>query len=260
MGMGLFRKEILSWQNKAELEILNADNEAEMETWNRLVASKKSEVSDKITDQQTKIKEKLSDYYRKKDRHVNLIEKYKVDFINSINSLANEIQHSVHNKLDCVLEQKISSKKVQDIQREYRAVIEKRVMKLLSDCKESTLTDEQLTHEFEKMWNGATVNVSGLKERDIAACVLNQLRKNFSNQNVNKELQNIGDLTDIGKDQFKTTRDHVDSYMKKFQYQFSGDLQRFADSVIDTSTKFVLDKTKTNGDYHDSFTRDLLKK
>uniref|UniRef100_A0A4W6CX54 Upregulator of cell proliferation n=1 Tax=Lates calcarifer TaxID=8187 RepID=A0A4W6CX54_LATCA len=255
-----FRKEILSWQNKAELEILNADNEAEMETWNRLVASKKSEVSDKITDQQTKIKEKLSDYYRKKDRHVNLIEKYKVDFINSINSLANEIQHSVSNKLDCVLEQKISSKKVQDIQREYRAVIEKRVMKLLSDCKESTLTDEQLTHEFEKMWNGATVNVSGLKERDIAACVLNQLRKNFSNQNVNKELQNIGDLTDIGKDQFKTTRDHVDSYMKKFQYWWNGDLQSFADSVIDTSTKFVLDKTKTNGDYHDSFTRDLLKK
>uniref|UniRef100_A0A4W6FG26 VLIG-type G domain-containing protein n=1 Tax=Lates calcarifer TaxID=8187 RepID=A0A4W6FG26_LATCA len=181
-----FRKEILSWQNKAELEILNADNE-----------------------------EKLSDYYKKKDRHINLIEKYKVDFINSINSLANEIQHSVHNKLDCVLEQKISSKKVQDIQREYRAVIEDQVMKLLSDCKESTLTDEQLTHEFEKMWNGATVNVSGLKERDIAACVLNQLRKNFSNLNVNKELQNIGDLTDIGKDQFKTTRDHVDSYMKK---------------------------------------------
>ncbi|XP_018548572.1 interferon-induced very large GTPase 1-like [Lates calcarifer] len=255
-----FRKEILSWQNKAKLEILNADNEAEMETWNRLVASKKGEVSDKITDQQTKIKEKLSDYYRKKDRHVNLIEKYKADFINNINSLANEIQHSVSNKLDCVLEQKISSKKVQDIQREYRAVIEKRVMKLLSDCKESTLTDEQLTHQFEKMWNGATVNVSGLKERDIAACVLKQLRKNFLNRNVNKELQKIKDLSKIGMDPFKTRRYHVDSYVEQFQNWWNGDLQSFADSVIDTSTKFVLDKTKANGDYHDSFTRDLLKK
>ncbi|XP_023248934.1 up-regulator of cell proliferation-like [Seriola lalandi dorsalis] len=255
-----FRKEILSWQTEAELEILNADNESQVETWNRLVETKKSEVSKKITDRQETMKEKLSDYYKRKDRHVNLIEKYKGDFINNINSLANEIKHSVCTKLDCTLELKISSKKAQDIQRGYRGVIEERVMKLLRDCKESKLSDEQLTDEFENMWVEATVNVYAQKEQDIAACVREQLRKNFSNLNVNEQLQNIGDLKKIGKDQFKTKIDHNTTLMEKLQNMWKGDLQSFADSVIESCTKFIDDKVKTNGDYHDSFTKDLLEK
>uniref|UniRef100_A0A3B4WZ37 VLIG-type G domain-containing protein n=1 Tax=Seriola lalandi dorsalis TaxID=1841481 RepID=A0A3B4WZ37_SERLL len=206
-----FRKEILSWQTEAELEILNADNESQVETWNRLVETKKSEVSKKITDRQETMKEKLSDYYKRKDRHVNLIEKYKGDFINNINSLANEIKHSVCTKLDCTLELKISSKKAQDIQRGYRGVIEERVMKLLRDCKESKLSDEQLTDEFENMWVEATVNVYAQKEQDI-------------------QLQNIGDLKKIGKDQFKTKIDHNTTLMEnnnhhKTTTQFEIDLK-----------------------------------
>ncbi|XP_056232376.1 up-regulator of cell proliferation-like [Seriola aureovittata] len=255
-----FRKEILSWQTEAELEILNADNESQLETWNRLVTSKKSEVSEKITDQQKIMKEKLSDYYKRKDKHVNLIEKQKGDFFNSITKLGNEIKHSVCIKLDCILEQKISSKKAQDIQRDYRGVIEERVMKLLSDCKESKLSDEQLTYEFEKMWAEATINVSGLKERDIIACVLKQMRKNFSNLNVNEKLQNIEDLKEIGRDPFKTTIHHTDSFMKKFKKLWRADVQSFADSVIESCTRFILDKVKTTGDYQDSFTKDLLEK
>uniref|UniRef100_A0A3B4TGE1 VLIG-type G domain-containing protein n=1 Tax=Seriola dumerili TaxID=41447 RepID=A0A3B4TGE1_SERDU len=256
-----FRKEILSWQSGAELEILNADNESQLETWNRLVETKKSEVSETITDQQTIMKKKLSDYYKRKDRHVNLIEKYKGDFINNINSLANEIKHSVCTILDCTLELKISTKKAQDIQRKYRGVIEERVMKLLGDCKESTLSDEQLTCEFEKMWVEATVNVSAQKERDIAACVREQLRKNFSNLNVNEKLQNIRDQEEIGRGQFKIRSDHVDSFKRKFKQLFKPtDLQSFADSVIESCTQFIDDKVKTNGDYHDSFTKDLLEK
>uniref|UniRef100_A0A3B4UM51 Up-regulator of cell proliferation-like n=1 Tax=Seriola dumerili TaxID=41447 RepID=A0A3B4UM51_SERDU len=223
-----FRKEILSWQTEAELEIKNADNESQLETWNRLVEKKKSEVSKKIKDRQATMMKTLSDYYKKKDRHVNLIEKYKGDFINNINSLANEIKHSVCTILDCTLELKISTKKAQDIQRGYRSVIEERVMKLLRDCKESKLSDEQLTHEFEKMWA--------------------------------EQLQNIGDLKKIGRDQFKTKRDHAETLMEKLQNMWKGDLQSFADSVIESCTQFIDDKVKTNGDYHDSFTKDLLEK
>ncbi|XP_070762960.1 up-regulator of cell proliferation-like [Enoplosus armatus] len=255
-----FRKEILSWQTAAELEIVNADCESQVETLNTLRASKQSEVFNKTALQQTIMKEKLSNYYKRKDRYVNLIEKYKMDFFNSISSLANEIKHSAYTKLEYVLEQKIGSKNAQDIQRQYRGVIEERVMKLLSDCKDSTLSDEQLTHEFEKMWAQATVNVPGLTEQDIPTCILNQLRKNFSNRNVNEKLQNIDELKEIGKGQFMTRRDHMDSFMKRAQHMWGCDLQGFADSVIEISTQFILQKTKTNGDYHDSFTRDLLEK
>ncbi|XP_008283369.1 up-regulator of cell proliferation-like [Stegastes partitus] len=254
-----FRKEILSWQTEAETEIKNANNEAQEETWNGLVELKKSEVSQKITDQRTLMKEKLQQYYKRKDRHINLIEKYKADFFNSISSLANEIEQSVTTNLDCILALKKTTKKAQDIQRKCRGEIEEKVMKLLRDCKDSTLSDEQLTCEFEKMWAGATAElpVSGLKEHDIAGSVLTQLRKNFSNLNVNEELQNI-DLTETGRGPFKVSRDHIDSWLKK--YLWTGALQSFTNSVIESCTRFVFDKVKTSGDYHDSFTMDLLEK
>ncbi|XP_053184258.1 up-regulator of cell proliferation-like [Scomber japonicus] len=257
-----FRKEILSWQTKAELEILNCDSESDVQVWSTLVKSKKSEASDKIKSEKRQMTEKLTTYYKKKDQNVNLIEKYKTDFFNSISNLAKEITHSANNKFDYILVLKISSKQAQDILSKYRARIEDKVMKLLRACKGSQLSDQQLTHEFEKMWTEATKNVSGLKERDIAASVLEQLRSNFSNRNVNEEFQNIRDLKEFGKGPFKTRREHMDSFLKKFGSLVwgLGDLQNFADTVIESCTRFVHDKTKTKTDYQDSFTRDLLEK
>ncbi|XP_044213900.1 interferon-induced very large GTPase 1-like isoform X1 [Thunnus albacares] len=258
-----FRKEILSWQKEAELEILNSDNEVDIQTWSILVESKKSEVSEKIATEARQMKEKLTNYYKKKDQNVNLIEKYKTDFFKSISSLAKEIKQSVNNKLDYVLELKKSSKNVQDIQKKYRGGVEDEVMKLLSACKNSDkLSDEQLKQKFEKMWTEATKNVSGLKEQDIAASVLNQLRKNFTNRKVNEKFQKIKNLKEIEKDPFKTKHEHTDSWMKKAGYLWKGDakLQKFADSVIESCTRFVFDKAKENTDYHDSFIRELLEK
>ncbi|CAK6984088.1 up-regulator of cell proliferation-like isoform X3, partial [Scomber scombrus] len=98
--------------------------------------------------------------------------------------------------------------------------------------------------------------------RDIAASILNLLRNNFANRNVNENFQQIKDLKEFGNDPFKTTRDHLDSWWDKAGSVFwkQGELQKFADSVIESSTQFVLDKAKSNTDYHDSFTRDLLEK
>ncbi|XP_008283376.1 interferon-induced very large GTPase 1-like, partial [Stegastes partitus] len=256
-----FRKEILSWQGEAEIEIKNADNESQLGTWSELVESKKSEVSSKIQNERKIMTKKLHEYYQSKDRHVNLIEKYKIDFIKSINSLAKETQQSVSTKLHCILELKISTEKAQDIQRQYRGVIEEKVMKLLSDCKDNKLSDEQLTDVFEDMWAKATANISGLKERDITRCVLMQLRKSFSNRNVNEELQDV-DLKEAGRGPFKTHKGHVQKmyFNQMVKHWRTGDLQSFTDNVIESCTRFIHDKANTDGDYHDSFTRDLLEK
>ncbi|CAB1437108.1 unnamed protein product [Pleuronectes platessa] len=87
-----------------------------------------------------------------------------------------------------------------------------KVMKLLGDCEASRLTEEELTQEFEKMWAEATVDLSGLKERDIAACVLKQLRKHFCNQNVNEALQkclksSMKELKDQLEEEFSNSDD-----------------------------------------------------
>ncbi|XP_061738686.1 up-regulator of cell proliferation-like [Nerophis ophidion] len=253
------QKEIFSRQTAAELEIVNANNEVGLETWNSLVTAKKTELAQEIELQQKKMEKKLLDYYRKRDRNVKLTERYKTDFFNSITSVSNEIRHSVNAKLDRVLDLKIAKKKALDIQQEYRGRIEERVMKLLGDCKDTRLSDDQLREEFDKMWASATINVPALKEEDIPASILTQLKKNFSNRNVNEELQHVQDLQGCGTGTFKTRHDHVDPL-----YATDGDtwadFQRYADDIIDTERQFVIDQTQSMGYYHESFSRDLLRR
>ncbi|XP_062292790.1 interferon-induced very large GTPase 1-like [Scomber scombrus] len=258
-----FRKEIISWQTQAELEILNCDNESDILDWITLVKSKKSEASEKIASEERKMKEKLTNYYKKKGQNVNLIKKYKIEFFKSISSLAKEIKYSVNNKLDCALHMRKSSKEVQDIHKKYRCVIEQQVMKLLSDCKNYKLSDEQLTEEFEKMWTEVTVNVGGLKEQNISENILINLRKNFLNRNVNEELQNIGDLTEIGRNGFQAGNEHVKN-AKTFNVFRKKDikiyLQTTADGVIESCRHSVVEIVKTEQDYHETLTKELLDK
>ncbi|XP_057708193.1 up-regulator of cell proliferation-like [Corythoichthys intestinalis] len=251
------RKEILSWQKEAELEILNANKEENLHT---LIKIKKLELSEEIKKQEGKLIEKLTNYYRRTDRHVNLIEKYKTDFESSSSSLSNEIQYSVNTELDRAFERKIGLLKAQDIQEKYRSVIEERVIKLLHDFKDLRMSDDQLREEFEKMWNAATANVSTLKEQDIPAKVLIQLKNNFSNRKGNENLGHVKSLEDLGKGPFEIRGYHVDSLIKTFQFMCTGDLTHFANNVIDISVQFALDKCTSDGDYHDSFTRDLLQR
>ncbi|XP_047436740.1 up-regulator of cell proliferation-like, partial [Mugil cephalus] len=166
-----FRKEILSWQTEAEVEILNAGNESEPQHLTELVESREQQVSEKIEVQQQLMKQKVVDYYKRKNVHANLIEKYKTDFINNVSCLAKEIKRSVHSKLDYVLELRKSSKEIQDIQRKHREMIEEHVRKFVTGekekkkkKKEKTPSVEQLKCEFEKMWTKATEKVSGLPE------------------------------------------------------------------------------------------------
>ncbi|XP_034536800.1 up-regulator of cell proliferation-like [Notolabrus celidotus] len=261
-----FRKEISIWEKAAEMEILNADNESELHHLKEMLKSKKSEGSKTIADQQKRMHQKLLDYYKRKDRHVNLIEKNKSDFFNQIKSLAKEIQHSANNVLDCAREQKKSSKEAEDLQRKHREVIEVQVMKLLSDCKDRSLSEEELEEEFEKMWAEVTINVTGLKERDIPAEVFDQLKKHFLNLNVSEELQNITDLKESGLGQFKAKTEHFETNFLNnvlnfiMQKNMKRELQGLADNVIESCTRFVQDIAKTDRDYHKSDTKDLLEK
>ncbi|CAJ1049922.1 up-regulator of cell proliferation-like [Xyrichtys novacula] len=256
-----FRKEISSCQKAAEMEISNADNDAELHHLNDLVKLKKSEVSSNIKEQQKIMHQKLEDYYKRKDRHVNLIVRYKSEFFIRIDSLSKEIQRSANNDLACALEHKKSSIEAEKLQRKHREVIEEQVMKLLSDCKNRSLSDDELKEEFEKKWAEVTVNVTGLKERDIPAEILKQLKTNLSNQPVTEELNKITDLKEIGKDQFKAKKEHVKMKGLKnylLQKDIKRELQSLANSTIGTLKQYVQGKAKTDRDYHDSFTKGLL--
>ncbi|KAJ4947297.1 hypothetical protein JOQ06_009333 [Pogonophryne albipinna] len=254
-----FKKDLIFWQDGAKLEILNSDNKTHVNTWKTMVASKKTQLIAKIEGGRTEMEKKLDEYYKRTDMHVNLIEKYKSDFRICISKLKEKFQHSVNNALDCALEGKKSSKEAEDIQSKHREMIEEEVTKLLSDREHHTLSDDQLKHDFQQMWTKVTANVSGLKEQNISEKVLEQLRKHFSNRNANEELQNIKDLKDIGKGQFEVKSEHVKVGWKLWEKEeLKRELQSFADTAIESCRLSVCGIAKTDTDYHDSFTKDLL--
>ncbi|XP_067347435.1 up-regulator of cell proliferation-like isoform X2 [Channa argus] len=257
-----FIKEIFSWQKTAQLEINNADTESHLQHLNELVESKKSEVCKKISDEETLMKQKLRDYYKKKNMHINLIRKYKIDFFNSISCLANEIRHSVKSKMDQTLHLRTFSKELQDKMSKYRTVIEDQVMKLVSDCKESKLSDEELREKFERMWTKETENVTDLKVQNICENIIMQLRKSFLNRKVNELFENIGDLKEIGKRGFEVRTEHKKEieFLSCVSAGRIEEIQEIADNIIESCSRFVVDVAKTNTDYHESFIKDLLDK
>ncbi|KAM6980608.1 LOW QUALITY PROTEIN: up-regulator of cell proliferation-like [Aplochiton taeniatus] len=94
-----FKKEMFTWLTAAELEISNFELDADTQPLISLVESKKSEALNEIGSQEMQMKSKLQSYYKRTDRHVKLIEKYKMDFLKSIKSLKEEMTHSVCSQL-----------------------------------------------------------------------------------------------------------------------------------------------------------------
>ncbi|XP_026234187.1 up-regulator of cell proliferation-like [Anabas testudineus] len=254
-----FRREIFSWQKATELEIHNTDTESTLQHLSDLVKSKKSKASEEITAQEKIMKQKLEDYYRRKNIHIDLIRKYKIDFFNSISSLAKEIRHSVNNKLDQALDLSKKSKELKDKMNKFTEVVEEQVLQLLSDCKQSTLSDEELRDEFEKMWTKETNKVTGLKEQNICENILKLLRASFGNRKVNEFFENIGDLTEIGRSSFEVTSSNSSCLLACVPVS-RPTLQDIADNTIESCRQILVDVTKKNTDYHESFTKDLLDK
>nr|XP_023659537.1 up-regulator of cell proliferation [Paramormyrops kingsleyae] len=265
-----FGKQMLQWVAGAEVQIShflieNADNLHDLQQF--ITKIKQNALSELKTEEQ-KMTEKLKEYYKRKDRHVHLIEKYKVDFFNSIRCLQKEIQHSVNNKLDTTVELERNMIKVRDIHSQHMKMIEEQVSRLLKSCKNTNtqLSDEQLSKEFEKMWTKTVKNITGLKERDIASSVFAKLRKNLERRNVNEDLQNVTSLIDYAGETFEVKSKHLKgNWIKKKLNEFlkkeiNAKAQYAINEIIENCQRFVKDLVKSQKDYSDMFTNDLLEK
>ena len=220
-----FRKEILSWQTQAESDILHVHSQSDTEAWNTLVSAKRVEASEQIETQERKIKEKLNNYCRKKEKQVHLIEAFIKEVFESINILAKEIKLSVNNKFDSWLK---CRQQGQENESKRQIAVEHRVMSLLKDHKHGTLSEEQLTKNFDELWTGF----------------------------VKQDVQDIGSLQKTGNVYFEVKGDNqLDGGKDK-----TTELQNLAESIIESCTQCVLVRAKTNTDADDGLTTELLEK
>ncbi|XP_055743551.1 up-regulator of cell proliferation-like [Salvelinus fontinalis] len=265
------RKKIYTWQTKADLQISNLEansfeKQAEIQDLQKLEESLKSEALKMVVTLEKEMTEELDAYYKRKDRNVSLIEKNKIDFFHHIRDVHRDILNTENNKLDMAVKLKISTIEADDIHRKQKVIIEQKVLQLRQNSSDSKtpLSDEQLEDEFGKMWSREVVKISDLEEQDIPSFVFKQLRGDFSNRNVNEELQNAKNLTAYGKEPFKAKSRHICT-MTKLKRMFAikkvkQNVQRFSESVNDTCTRFILDSAKSQTDYHDTLTKEVLQK
>ncbi|XP_028994241.1 up-regulator of cell proliferation-like [Betta splendens] len=258
-----FRRKIYYSQKTAQLKILNAKAEFNLQHLKDLVETKKSEVSEKITVQEKIMKQKLQDYYRSKNIHIDLIREYKIHFYNLIKSIAKEIRLLHSNNLDEALELKKCSKEFQEKMEKYREVIKEQANKLVRE--QPSLSDDQLKEEFEKMWTKETekmMEMMRLKEQNICENIIKVFKGSFVNRKVESFCENIGNLKEQGKDEFHVSTEHeghTNCLSSVFCLRDSS-LQRTANDVIKSAEQMLDDIAKTNTDYHESLTKDLLDK
>ena len=191
-----FKRHIYSWLESATIQISNA--EGSVQTVKGIVEALHTDAKKQIATQEKEMKDKLKNYYKRKDQHVGLVERYKHDFIKNINSLQTEMQNTVKNKLDVALQLKIDMTKVKDLRRKQAAMVEDQVLQLLKNCKgrKDELSDEDLKTDFESMWKTTIVNISGLEERDIPSEILKELHSSLYHRKLTEHMENVKNLTD----------------------------------------------------------------
>ncbi|KAM9465891.1 up-regulator of cell proliferation-like isoform 2-T2 [Clarias gariepinus] len=257
-----FRRHIFSFLSTAEIQISNAESSCVHKVVNAL-----KETSDKeIQIQTTEITQKLKEYYKRKGRNVHLVEKYKTDFVKNIKSLESEMKEYVKKRYDAALDMRRNKEIVEEIHGKQAAMIEEQVLQLLQNYKhKDEVSEEHLKADFEEMWTKVVANITGLKERDVAADVLKQLRASLGNRQVSEDLQNVKNLTNYSKKDFKAKKTHInmgkgfEKLSAVFKMQSAQhDLEVIAVDVITSCTSKIEQLTQLKSDYQETFTKDVL--
>ncbi|KAL0182049.1 hypothetical protein M9458_021424, partial [Cirrhinus mrigala] len=258
------RKQIHTWALEAETKILNHGKfeKSEQCTIEDVYYILIQEAESELSKGQDEITDKIKLYYEQGEGHVELVESYRQDFINSAKSLKTELSNSVKIKLDAALSRRNGMMKVEGIKTTYMDAMEKKVLNLLKDCREnkSDMTDSMLDEAFEKMWQEtvSTLSYTGLQKQDIIKRVLFHLRKNLQSRgsSVAQSLEEVKDLHNQGRGNFVAHKGNIIS--KKWYAQWIKTVQEMSDNLIKDCREFVKAKSESKDDYDDTYIREIL--
>uniref|UniRef100_A0AAR2KW05 VLIG-type G domain-containing protein n=1 Tax=Pygocentrus nattereri TaxID=42514 RepID=A0AAR2KW05_PYGNA len=261
-----FKRHIYSWLESATIQISNAETSSLQEV-EEIVEALNGDAQKEIASQKREMDEKLKTYYKRKDRHVSLVERYKIDFIKNIQSLQTEMINTVRNKLDAAFQLRTNVAKVNELQKKQATMIEHQVLQLLKNCSSRTdeLSDEDLKADFESMWNKALVNISGFKERDVPSEILKELCSSFGHLKINQYMENVKDLTEYASDKFEVSGKRHLPKLKHWKNMVARkivkqEVQSVADTAIQNCRRMIEESAKSKSDYQTFHIKELIKK
>ncbi|XP_071264193.1 interferon-induced very large GTPase 1-like isoform X2 [Salvelinus alpinus] len=266
-----FQKEMYKWMVSAETKISNIGmtDQYPQRSIRDVLQDLMREASGKLSLGEKEIHDNLVKYFEKEDGHVNLVEKYKEDFVSSAKTLRRETENTVRNKLQGAVEIKEGMTELDNIKSSQTSTMEKQVLALLQNCrqKESVLSDEALSEEFEIMWRNtlSEITFKGLPSRDVAQDTFLMLRDNLTTRGSHVNKMVVGTrLVDCGRKAFvlesaswwqpaKNIAKYDDpNYHRK-------KLQDLCDDIIRQCQEFITLRVKSKTDYHDTHIKELLR-
>ncbi|XP_071264099.1 LOW QUALITY PROTEIN: interferon-induced very large GTPase 1-like [Salvelinus alpinus] len=265
------QKEMYTWMVSAETKISNIvmTDQHPQRSIRDVLQDLMIEASGKLSLGEKKIQDNLVKYFEKEDGHVNLVEKYKEDFVSSAKTLRKEIENTVKNKLQGVVEIKEGMAKLNNKSSQANTM-ERKILTLLQNCrkKESVLSDKELRKEFENMWKKtlSDMHFRGLPRRDVAQDAFIMLSGNLSTRGSHVNSMVVGNnLVDCGKREFAVESgglaERVDSLVKHWDIDhYRKKLQELCDDIITQCHLFITQKVENTTDYHDTYIKELLNK
>uniref|UniRef100_A0A8C2DJX3 VLIG-type G domain-containing protein n=1 Tax=Cyprinus carpio TaxID=7962 RepID=A0A8C2DJX3_CYPCA len=258
------RKQMHTWALEAETKILNYGkfNNSEECTVEDVYCNLQNEALSELSNGQNEIIGKIQSYYEQGEGHVELVESYRQDFINSAHSLKTELSNSITRKLDAALSCRNAMIKVEGIKKTYMDTMEKKVLDLLKDCREkkSDMSDSMLDEAFGKMWQEtvSTLSYTGLQQQDIMTRVLLHLRRSLESRgsSMAQSLDKVTDLHNQGHGDFVA---HKGNFISQFwKSQKTKRVEEMSDNLIRDCQEFVKAKRESKDDYDDTYIHEIL--
>ncbi|XP_042184230.1 up-regulator of cell proliferation [Oncorhynchus tshawytscha] len=264
-----FKKHMHTWTTNAETRISNFGTVAmkyQMDNMRDFHSKLKMEASTELVKWEKTILDNLTKYFEQTEVHVHLVERYREDFANSTKGLKREMENSIMSKLEAAFEIRKGMIKLDTIKKNHTAVMEKKVLNLLVNCRKShsERSEKDLDREFEKVWEETVYELSnfeGLRPRDVSSDVFNQLRSNMVQKggSVNEKLNQVK-LKDHGEEPFIVTPEGVFKRFFKGLYmnEHTRKTQAMADNLIAKCKEFVFEKVQKKTDYHETYIQEIL--
>ncbi|XP_036375645.1 up-regulator of cell proliferation-like [Megalops cyprinoides] len=267
-----FRKHMYNWVIEAVTKVSNFDTETLTAQYgsnmDELLTSLKNEGTAELDKSEKQILKNTTEYFKKKDGHVYLVEKYKQEFMNSAKNLRREMQNTVVMKLESAVDNKKGMASVESIKKRYKTIMEQQVLQLLDyhRTEETQMSDKQLEMEFEKMWKKTmeSLSVSGLQRQNVVKEIRSLLESNLKTKagTVHERLSKVTHLEECGKEPFIIS--HVDrNYLVRLFNNYinhaqTKKMQEMSDSIINKSRKLIANKLETRTDFQKIYMLELL--
>nr|DBA19092.1 TPA: hypothetical protein GDO54_014965 [Pyxicephalus adspersus] len=260
-----FSKAMFEWMQKTENIIRNQPNSQDVPN-----SDLTNEMHSMLQREENNMRKSLEWYFESGSENVNLIERYREEFLRSINSLRKQIEDDIRQRLNEVFTIQRGKVAIEKNQKGFMEVIE-RIATGKSQALRNNNKMLDLDKEFEKIWKETFMEMKLISpnKHNIGHEMLDQLRMDMNHciGAVKKRLNDIKDLTDFESKCFIAQPHHFDATW----YNVASNtiptrnlddrriqMNKYVNALQTKYKRYVTAKINKKEDYHNTYCQELL--